>query len=84
MQGQGASLTAERRRSSCVSLVVFCTGADVVRKLVVLARDCGLMLSADNVPVESLIPGELKDVASAAEFLELLPEVSDSFVPARK
>jgi len=50
------------------------SGADVVRKLVVLARDCGVMLSAEDVKVESLIPSELKDITSVAQFLELLPQ----------
>merc|ERR1719335_857770 len=36
-------------------------GTDVQRKCVIVARECGLMLNMDDVPVESLVPDALKD-----------------------
>ncbi|CAD7697871.1 unnamed protein product [Ostreobium quekettii] len=53
------------------------SGADVVRKVVVLARDCGLDISAEDVPVESLVPKELQAVKSVEEFMEKLPQYDD-------
>jgi aspartokinase/homoserine dehydrogenase 1 len=36
-------------------------GTDVQRKCVIVARECGLMLNMDDVPVESLVPPALND-----------------------
>ena len=50
-------------------------GVDVARKLVILARLCGLEVAGvDAFPVESLIPKELATIASADEFMKRLPE----------
>ena len=38
-------------------------GSDVMRKLVILAREAGLMIEPTQVNVESLVPAELKDVS---------------------
>ena len=49
-------------------------GVDVARKLVILARICGLEIeNTDAFPVQSLIPKELESVASGEEFMEKLP-----------
>ncbi|NGZ15296.1 bifunctional aspartate kinase/homoserine dehydrogenase II [Vibrio aestuarianus] len=44
-------------------------GSDVMRKLVILARESGLHLEPENVKVESLVPEELKDL-SLDDFLD--------------
>ncbi|KAI4289016.1 MAG: hypothetical protein L6R35_001724 [Caloplaca aegaea] len=50
-------------------------GADVARKLVILARIAGLPIKSTNsFPVQSLIPKELEQCTSGDEFLERLPE----------
>ncbi|KAI4125767.1 MAG: hypothetical protein LQ341_006944, partial [Variospora aurantia] len=50
-------------------------GADVARKLVILARLAGLQIeSINSFPVQSLIPKELEQCTSGDEFLERLPE----------
>lgn len=50
-------------------------GADVARKLVILARLAGLQIESTNsFPVQSLIPKELEQCTSGDEFLERLPE----------
>jgi len=36
------------------------SGTDVQRKTVILARECGLDIEMDDVPVESLVPGPLQ------------------------
>merc|ERR1712025_1237536 len=36
-------------------------GADVQRKCVIVARECGLDINMEDVPVESLVPAELHD-----------------------
>ena len=38
-------------------------GSDVMRKLVILAREAGLKIEPTQVKVESLVPAELKDVS---------------------
>lgn len=49
-------------------------GADVARKLVILARIVGLHIeSISSVPVQSLIPTELEQCGSGDEFLQRLP-----------
>ena len=53
-------------------------GVDVARKLVILARLCGLEIaSVHDFPVESLIPKDLASVASTDEFMKRLPGFDD-------
>jgi aspartokinase/homoserine dehydrogenase 1 len=49
------------------------SGADVARKLVILAREMGLKLELDQVEIESLAPKALQDVA-VETFMHRLPE----------
>lgn len=44
-------------------------GSDVMRKLVILARESGLEIEPQNVKVESLVPAELRSV-SLDDFLD--------------
>ena len=37
------------------------SGTDVARKVTILARQCGIDVALDDVPVESLVPEALKD-----------------------
>jgi homoserine dehydrogenase len=54
-------------------------GVDVARKLVILARICGLDIeSTDAFPVQSLIPTELESVKSGEQFMEKLPQFDSS------
>ena len=57
------------------------SGADVARKLVILAREAGVALSLDDVEVESLVPASLTG-ASREEFLQRLGE-TDATMQAR-
>lgn len=55
-------------------LLAFLTGTDVARKVVILARKCGLPVELDSMRVESLVPKELES-CSIDEFMAKLPEV---------
>ncbi|GLI70404.1 hypothetical protein VaNZ11_015124 [Volvox africanus] len=48
-------------------------GTDVARKVCILARECGLFLEMDQIPVESLVPEPLREVASSVEYMSRLP-----------
>ncbi|OWM67525.1 bifunctional aspartokinase/homoserine dehydrogenase 1, chloroplastic-like [Punica granatum] len=50
------------------------SGTDVARKVIILARECGLKLELANIPVESLVPERLRTCASAEEFMQKLPQ----------
>src|SRR5690606_39237088 len=58
------------------------SGLDVARKLVILAREAGRELSLDDVAVESLVPGHLREV-SRDEFLARLTANLVQFTTAR-
>jgi len=61
------------------------SGTDVARKVVILARESGLNISMEDVPVQSLVPAELMD-CSIDEFMQRLPEfdqqMADRFAEA--
>jgi homoserine dehydrogenase len=57
-------------------LVSYCTaGMDVARKVVILARECGLQLGLDDLTVASLVPPQLAALATPAEYMAALPQV---------
>lgn len=49
-------------------------GMDVARKVTILARECGLDLELEKVPIQSLVPEPLQSCSSAAEYIERLPD----------
>lgn len=49
-------------------------GMDVARKVVILARECGLDIELSDVPVESLVPEPLRAIESVEDFMKRLPE----------
>lgn len=50
------------------------SGADVARKVVILARECGLQVGLEDLQVSSLVPQPLQALASADEFMQQLPQ----------
>ncbi|GBF98799.1 bifunctional aspartate kinase homoserine dehydrogenase [Raphidocelis subcapitata] len=48
----------------------------------ILARECGMQVELDDIPVESLVPAPLRAVPTAAEYLSRLPDF-DSDMAAR-
>ncbi|KAJ3296954.1 hypothetical protein HK104_000999 [Borealophlyctis nickersoniae] len=48
-------------------------GMDVARKVVILGRVAGLNLDLSTLPVENIVPAELRSFASADEFMSKLP-----------
>ncbi|CAN8075118.1 unnamed protein product [Agarophyton chilense] len=51
------------------------SGMDVARKVVIVAREIGIKVELDQVPVKSLVPEELQGSnVSIAEFMERLPD----------
>lgn len=48
---------------------------DVARKVVILARECGLEIELSDVQIESLVPAPLQKSSSAEAFLADLPQV---------
>lgn len=63
------------------------TCQDIVRKLLILAREIGLKLDWKDIDVESLLPEQLEDIP-LDEFMRRLPELDDSmhdlYVDAQK
>ena len=53
------------------------TCQDIVRKLLILAREIGLKLDWKDIDVESLLPEQLEDIP-LDEFMRRLPELDDS------
>jgi aspartokinase/homoserine dehydrogenase 1 len=52
------------------------SGMDVARKLVILAREMGLDVELEDVPVESLVPAALRS-GSVDEYLSRLPQYDE-------
>lgn len=59
------------------------SGTDVARKVIILARECGMRLELEDIPVQSLVPGPLQDVTTAEEYMRRLPEF-DAEMEARR
>ncbi len=59
------------------------SGKDVIRKLVILAREAGYRVNQEDVVAEDLIPAEFFD-CSLEEFWKRLPELDASFEERRR
>ena len=55
------------------------SGADVARKLLILARETGLPLEFEDIDVEGVLPKGFSEGMSKEEFLKILPEVDAEF-----
>ena len=55
------------------------SGMDVARKLLVMARESGLMLNLEDVQIESVLPAGFGDGLPVAEFMQALPEIDTQF-----
>ena len=55
------------------------SGADVARKLLILARETGLPLEFDEIDVEGVLPEGFSEGMSKEEFLKILPEIDAEF-----
>ncbi|GMH32260.1 hypothetical protein BSKO_00094 [Bryopsis sp. KO-2023] len=55
-------------------------GMDVARKVVVLARECGMKIDLNDLDIESLVPEPLQGVASVDEFMEKLPQFDEQML----
>ncbi len=54
-------------------------GLDAARKLVILARECGLDLDLSQVQIEPLLSAAFLAIPTAAEFLEKLPQLDAEY-----
>ncbi|XP_076919618.1 bifunctional aspartokinase/homoserine dehydrogenase, chloroplastic-like [Bidens hawaiensis] len=59
-------------------------GTDVARKVIILARECGLHLELSDIPVQSLVPDPLKETASVKDFMQQLPSFDSDIATKRK
>lgn len=59
------------------------SGSDVARKVIILARESGLKLELSDIPVQNLVPEQLRDCASSEEFMQKLPNFDDRFSKER-
>jgi homoserine dehydrogenase len=48
---------------------------DVARKVVILARECGMQIELEDVTVQSLVPEPLQSTSSVLDFMDRLPQV---------
>lgn len=55
------------------------SGADVARKLLILARETGLPLEFEDIEVEGVLPKGFSEGMDREEFLKMLPEVDAEF-----
>lgn len=59
-------------------------GIDVRRKLIILARETGLEIEADDVDIKSILPDACKNAKSVDAFFEALEKADDYFENLRK
>ena len=59
------------------------SGKDVGRKLLILARESGLMMEANEIDVENILPQACLDAADVPAFMEALAAADDAFEARR-
>ncbi|KAL8257060.1 hypothetical protein R6Q59_029101 [Mikania micrantha] len=59
-------------------------GTDVARKVIILARECGLNLELSDIPVQSLVPDPLKETASVDDFMRQLSSFDSDLATQRQ
>ncbi|GAB2290561.1 Bifunctional aspartokinase/homoserine dehydrogenase 1, chloroplastic [Dionaea muscipula] len=57
---------------------------DVARKVIILARESGLKFELSDIPVQSLVPEQLRASTSAEEFMQQLPQFDQGWAKKRQ
>ncbi|XP_019167737.1 PREDICTED: bifunctional aspartokinase/homoserine dehydrogenase 1, chloroplastic-like [Ipomoea nil] len=60
------------------------SGTDVARKVIILARECGLKLELSDISVKNLVPEPLRACASAEDFMQQLPQFDKDLAKQRR
>lgn len=55
------------------------SGLDVARKLLILVREAGYQLSLEDIEIENLVPGPLRDLPTVEDFLTKLSDYDGAF-----
>jgi aspartokinase/homoserine dehydrogenase 1 len=55
------------------------SGKDVARKLLILARECGMDVSMGDIKIIPLLPSALRKAKNVNEFFKMLPEYDEHF-----
>jgi aspartokinase/homoserine dehydrogenase 1 len=59
------------------------SGMDVARKMLILARECGLPIGLNDIPVQNLVPEDCRTVHSVEEFFDRLSRHDPQFEALR-
>jgi len=60
------------------------SGEDVMRKILILGRECGLAMEFDEIENKGFMPEALMKLKSVGDFVKALPEYDDYFEDIRK
>ncbi len=56
----------------------------MARKVVILSRVAGMDLALETLPVENIIPPDLRAVTSVSDFMDRLPDFDNHFAKLNK